>query len=153
MTREHRFVEAEDVVVMPRPPSKGEIERERWSRFTVHEYRDPVVIGVGHQLHSAYVERFWLPLVGPASICMARNLLARPSGSAVEIDLLGGELGLRGSVALHTLARLERFNIVLRTERSVLIRTHLAPLTLGQFAKLPEHIRVAHSSFVIEGDE
>lgn len=148
MPRDHSFVDVDDIVVVPRQPTRRERELERWHTFGVLPLRDETIERIGHPLHSVYVERFWLPIVGPSTLCMARNLLARTPGAQVTLELLGSELGLNENVTLRTIDRLLRFGFALHTERSLLMRTHVAPLSLHQFGKLPAHLRIAHSDFV-----
>ena len=149
MARDHTFVEAD--VVVPRPPTRGELARERWGSFPVAKQIDPVLIERGHDMHSLYVERFWLPVIGPTSICTARNLLRRVEDSIVDVVELAGEMGCKPDVMVRTLQRLERFGVLHHFgPGGVRVKTHLAPITLRQFGNLPEHLRLAHSFFVEE---
>ena len=138
--REHQFVTPPTPIGTTR--SKRAMTQRQWQTFTIHHWADPLVVKLGHSMDSRYVERFWLPLIGPTSWCMARNLLSGPSEGLVQLDQLGSELGCNEVTAMRTLVRLERFQILKKVGPSVFIRTHLPPLTMGQHLNLPPHLRL-----------
>lgn len=37
--------------------------------IAVEAWSDPVIDQLGHDPRSAYVERFWLPVLGPSGVC------------------------------------------------------------------------------------
>ncbi len=83
-------------------------------------WSDPVVARFGHDPRSAYVERFWLPVLGPSVIVAARRcaVLFDGSGSTVAVDPVGFSAGLGlvpGSVS-KTLNRLVLFGLALTPE-------------------------------------
>ena len=96
---------------MSRPPLPFDLPLDR---LRIVGWPDPVLDAVGHELHSAYVERFWLPVLGPSTTWLAR-LLARgldadPEGFDLDLDATAAALGLgtkRGtnSPFLRSLAR------------------------------------------------
>ena len=149
MSREHTFVD-DPVVVVPRPAGRRELERQAWARFTVRPWHDAAVEEGGHRFDSFYVEKFWLPIVGPTGILTARNLARRVSGASVDLDELAAEMGCKAQAMSHTLSRLERFSFITSQAGSptVFVRRHVAPLPLTLFGQLPAHLRVEHSMFV-----
>lgn len=119
---------------------------------------DPVVDQLGHDPRSAYVERFWLGILGPTGTWLLRRLAARlqaePDGFVLDLASTALELGLGSGVGpsspfARTLARCERFGaIALPDERTMRVRRHLPPLTSRQLQRLPEHLQVAHERAV-----
>lgn len=114
---------------------------------------DPLVEQFGHAPRSAYVEAYWLPLIGPASTWAMRRLTAwldgAPSGYQVSIAELGRELGLgagvgRNSPVVRTLARLVSFGLAAPLGDALAVRRMLAPLTCRQVRSLPEPLAIQH---------
>ena len=58
-------------------------------RLTVEAWPDPVIDELGHDPRSAYVERFWLGVLGPSTVWLLRRLAdqfdRQPDG--FELDL------------------------------------------------------------------
>lgn len=148
MSKEHTFVE-DPIVVVPRPASQRELDRQRWARFTVRPWHDAVTEEQGHRFDSFYVEKFWTPVIGPTGILTARNLARRVSGASVDVEELAAELGCKPDVMVKTLVRLERYMFLHRTDPgTVFVRRHVGPLPLPVFGRLPAHLRVEHSLFM-----
>src|SRR5688572_32541964 len=74
--------------------------------LTVQPWPDPVIDAVGHSVHSLYVERFWLGLLGPSSTWLLRRLVARldesPDGYELDLALTATELGLGARSGRHS---------------------------------------------------
>lgn len=109
-----------------------------------------------HDVRTAYVEGFWLPMLGPSSLVMLRRLgrwLETEPCVEVEVEAFAECLGLgRGSSEYapirRTLRRLVQFNIA--TSPAVdcwLVRTQLPTLTPRQVKRLPVKLRVAHDQW------
>ena len=114
---------------------------------------DPLVEQLGHSARSAYVETYWLSVIGPASTWAIRRLSAwldgAPTGYEVSLSELGRELGLgagtgRNSPVVRTLARLVGFGLATPLGDSLAVRRVLAPLTCRQAARLPEPLASQH---------
>ena len=45
--------------------------------LTIESWQDPVIDELGHDPRSAYVEKFWLPVLGPSTIWFLRRLEAK----------------------------------------------------------------------------
>lgn len=119
----------------------------------VMAWDDPLVEQFGHAPRSAYVEAYWLPLIGPASTWAMRRLTAwldgAPAGYQVSIVELGRELGLgagvgRNSPVVRTLARLVSFGLAAPLGDALAVRRMLAPLTCRQVRSLPEPLAIQH---------
>jgi hypothetical protein len=119
----------------------------------VTAWADPLVEQLGHAPRSAYVETYWLPLIGPASTWAMRRLNAwldgATAGYQVSITELGRELGLgagvgRSSPVVRTLARLVSFGLATPLGDALAVRRMLAPLTCRQVRSLPEPLAIRH---------
>jgi hypothetical protein len=127
------------------------------TRLLVRPWADPVVDHQGHDPRSAYVELFWLPLLGPSATLLARSfargLEAEPAGFTVTVEEASRGLGLglpagRRSPFHRTLARLAQFRLAhLGGGEVVLARRRFPGLTRVQIAKLPPGRRAALDAY------
>jgi hypothetical protein len=127
--------------------------------LTVRPWPDSVIDRVGHDPRSSYVERFWLPVLGPSAIWFLRRLATRlerdPDGFDLPVDETALSLGLGASGSRHapfrrTVARCCQFKVTHYDERegALLVRRKLPPLTRNQVARLPESLQAAHQAFL-----
>src|SRR6476620_8187185 len=67
------------------PPATEPADPER---LAIQPWPDPVIDQVGHDPRSAYVEQFWLGVLGPSTIWLMRRLANRfdPSPEGFEVD-------------------------------------------------------------------
>lgn len=115
----------------------------RWNDVQAREGVDP---------RSRYVDHYWIPTLGPTSVCLARALMrmiAR-SGDLIEVhvDHLVAVLGLGpdGAGAV-TRSLQELFAVDVLTmgpEGEVLVRSQFPYLTAAQVADLPGALATAH---------
>ena len=109
------------------PPGTG---ASRPTLVTVIPWDDPVVDAGGIDPRSAYVERCWLPLLGPSAtwfLRLAANRLdAHPDGFPLDLDATARAIGLGGLGSRHSPFR----RAVLRCGRYGLAR-HVGPDTLA----------------------
>lgn len=124
----------------------------------VEPWHDPVVDAVGHELRSPYVERFWLPLLGPSTTLLLRRLALElaenPNGFHLDLEetarTLG--LGLRGGVGgpfLRAVARTGQFHISKPSGAgAIALRTRIQTLTYHQTNRLPESLRIEHAQWL-----
>src|SRR2546423_14431049 len=67
--------------------------------LTLRPWPDDVIDRVGHDPRSTYVERFWLPLLGPSSVVLLRRLAAEledhPDEAAPPVEGAAPPLGRR----------------------------------------------------------
>jgi hypothetical protein len=128
--------------------------------LTVRPWPDDVIDRVGHDPRSAYVERFWLPLLGPSSVLLLRRLASELEDHPAEVSLpvegtarsLGlGVRGGRGSTFLRTVERCRQFQLVHLEDdgRTLLARRKLPPLNRGQVGRLPEAVQAQHERWVL----
>jgi len=110
----------------------------------IEAYTDPVLAPYGLTVHGAYVDQFWLPLVGPSCVVLTRYIDSH-HGDSITLARLGQALGLPNPRMLaRTLERAERFGLVTRTPSLLRGRRYVAPLTPRQVAKLPGWLAEEH---------
>lgn len=121
-------------------------------------WTDPSFEDTGHDPRSAYVERFWLGLLGPSTVWMlrrfARGLEEHPGGFRVDLVDTGRALGLgesmaRNSTTQRTIQRACQFGAAYRvSDRRLAVRSHLPTLTRRQVSRLPEPLQRAHQAWI-----
>jgi len=123
------------------------------SRLIVKRWDDPVLDYLGHDPRSPYVERFWLPVLGPSCLFLLRRLAGElernPDGFEFEAKNWAAELGLGMKGGKHgpfwrSIERACRFNAAQRNGERLVVRRRLPPLSSRQVARLPEHLQHAH---------
>ena len=108
----------------------------------------PVLYPVG----SGYVERYWLPVLGPSATWALRRLgpLAASASplNAVPVVLadLAAELGLGSPDRVRAaLMRLIRFGVAASPAPTVLlVAPSVPPISPGSLRRLPAHLQEAH---------
>jgi len=123
----------------------------------VETWTDPHVDETGHDLRSAYVERFYLGVLGPSTTWLARLLVDRldsdGDGYALDLGETALHLGLGRKVGRHSafarsFERLVRFGVARPVgSRSLAVRRHLPLLNPGQVARLSAELRLAHAGW------
>ncbi len=143
-----------------------------FATLTVRPWPDPVIDALGHDPRSPYVERFWLPILGPSTTWLLRLLATEldvnPAG--FELDLaeaalvLGiGSRGGRHSPFMRALTRCCRFDLAelggaaaaelggadaAAVGRSgataIVVRRKLPPLNRRQLLRLPPSLQQTH---------
>ena len=118
---------------------------------------DPRVHRAGFQLDDPYLERCWLPILGPTSVLMLRRmpvLWQRDPAVGVPVDELAVVLGLghgtgRHSPVWRTIDRLARFNFAYRVaDNEVDVYTEVPPLNTRHLASLPPSVAAAHEQLL-----
>ena len=120
-------------------------------------WTDPMIDKLGYEVHSAYVETYWLPILGPSAIWAARRLvdwLGDRDSVDIPLDLLGQSLGLSASVANHspvvrTLARLVDFGMATTRAHAYAVRRRFPPLAARQVKRLPGFLAECHDREVV----
>ncbi len=128
----------------------------------LEEWMDPAVAAVGHPVASLYVERFWLPILGPSGYCMLRlfdrcldTVAAVPAGYVLLVDDAAEALGLTGrrsGVFVRTLERLRMFGMIrvdaLGTVEALEVRRLIAPLPARAVERLSPTLRAEHDRWM-----
>ena len=125
--------------------------------LTVRPWPDPVIDKLGHDPRSAYVERFWLGVLGPSTTWLLRRvaagLEAEPAGFELPLAETARALGLggegRNSPFVRALARCCQFDVAQPGGDGVLnVRRRLPPLNRRQLVRLPEGLQAEHQRWV-----
>ena len=120
----------------------------------LHPWADAVIDRVGHDARSAYVEQFWLGILGPSTTWLLRHVAHRldrePDGFELDLRHTAGNLGLGPPVGRHSpihraVDRTVRFGLA-RTvgHDGIDVRRRLPPLNRGQVSRLPHPVQRAH---------
>ena len=126
--------------------------------LAVRAWTDPVIDAVGHDVRSAYVERFWLGILGPSATWLLRRLVQgledQPDGFDLDLALTATQLGLGGRSGRHSpffrsIDRCCRFGAAhLVEEQTLQVRRKLPPLTRMQVARLPQVLQDTHQAWI-----
>ncbi|MGH9246355.1 MAG: hypothetical protein ACRD29_18990 [Acidimicrobiales bacterium] len=128
------------------------------SSLVVRPWPDSVIDQIGHDPRSSYVERFWLPVIGPSATWFLRRVAGgldhEPDGFELPIDETALALGLaakdgRQSPFRRIILRCCQFRLthVDDVAGELLVRRKLPPLTRNQIARLPESLQAAHQRY------
>jgi hypothetical protein len=88
--------------------------------LSISPWPDPIIDTLGHDPRSDYVERFWLPTLGPTSLLLLRRLASHfdrePDGCTLDVADLSQSLGLgaregTSSPLFRSLDRLTQFEL------------------------------------------
>jgi hypothetical protein len=123
-------------------------------RIHVTTWADRLAEERGYPALSMFVEVFWLPVLGPSAMFLFRrlNLLleARPDGVTLDMNELGGELGLGTSESRHAplpraISRLVRLGLAKRPASGQLaVRCAAGPLSQHLLNGLDLVLQEAH---------
>jgi hypothetical protein len=128
-------------------------------RFGVMPWLDPEQDETGHDPRSAYVETFWLPVVGPSTTLLLRRLAdefdAEPQGFEIEAAVLSREIGLgarmdrRGAFG-RTIERCTKFHMLQQQGDLLYVRKRIPPLSYRQVKRLGPRLQALHHSWTID---
>ncbi len=118
---------------------------------------------LGHDPRSLYVERFWLPIVGPSCTLLMRYLAGRfddePAGFELDLRDASRRIGVGsaqapGATFLRTVERTVSFGFAqLVDDRVLIVRTRLPTLARRQTLRLPRPMQVEHDTWLDEHRE
>ncbi len=128
------------------------------NQLTIHTWEDPLLDALGHDPRSLYVERYWLPILGPSATLLLRRLAMAleetPDGFTLECAdwALGLGIGMRGGKNgpfWRALDRCCRFGTTQRKGSQLLVRPKLSPLSMHQVMRLPDHLHASHHEWTM----
>lgn len=128
-------------------------------RLSVLPWLDPAQDETGHDPRSAYVETFWLPILGPSTTLLLRRLADefedQPEGFELDAVSLSAEIGLgprmgRSGAFARTLDRCVKFNMVQMTGDVMYVRRKIPRVGHRQLAKLSDRLQALHASWTID---
>jgi hypothetical protein len=130
----------------------------RPGQLRVVPWIDPTTERIGHDPRSAYVERFWLGVLGPSATWLLRRLAdeieQEPRGSVIDLADAARSIGLgtkggRHTTFLHAIDRTCEFGLARYVADDTLaLRRRLPPLTRNQLARLPAPLRDEHQQWL-----
>ncbi len=119
----------------------------------VAPWHDPVVDRRGHDPRSAYVEQFWLGVLGPTATWLMRRLVAgfdhHPDGYQLDVAGTARCLGLsvsKGTASPFSKAvqRCVMFGLVQRRSDTWLVRRRVPVVSQRHLGRLPDDVQSAH---------
>lgn len=119
-------------------------------------WEDPIVDRIGFDVHSGYVERFWLGVLGPTSTWLLRRLAfgleQYPGGYEVDLCELGASVGVawasgHAGPLNRSLQRCVMFGVCTRVDGGLAVRRRVPPLSMRQIARLSPTQRAEHESW------
>jgi len=122
--------------------------------LSIRPWPDPIIDALGHDARSAYVELFWLGILGPSTTWLLRRLAAgldaEPAGFDIDLAATAQALGLgarqgRHSPFIRALGRCCQFDLAEARDGAVLaVRRRVPPLNRRQVQHLPADLQAAH---------
>jgi hypothetical protein len=139
-------------------PTRLQSSEERLDSLVVRAWWDPDLATRGFDPRGAYVERFWLGVLGPSTVFLirrlARGLEEHPGGFRIDLADTAKAIGLGGGTGRQSpIARTIDRACMFRTMRvtapgQLEVRTHLPKLTPRQLERLPLSVRASHDSWL-----
>jgi hypothetical protein len=124
--------------------------------LAVRPWVDELIDTLGFDPRSSYVERFWLPILGPSTTWLLRRVSTAfdraPEGFQLPLADTARELGLgdkggRHSPFLRALFRSCQFDMARVVESTLEVRRRLPPLNRRQLQRLPESLAAEHRAW------
>jgi len=131
---------------------------DRCTTLVVTPWWEPELATSGVDPRDPYVERFWLPVLGPSTVLLlrrfARGFEEQPSGFRVGVRDTSLALGLgrgtgRNSPIMHTVDRAATFGLLRRADEGrIAVRTHMPLLAPRHVRRLTPVLRRLHDDWV-----
>ena len=125
--------------------------------LAIRPWPDPVIDTLGHDPRSLYVERFWLPTLGPTSLLLLRRIAAgldeHPEGIQLDLGELSQALGLGHAKAtrrrcVRSLDRLIQFDLACgEREHGYAVRRTVPPVNRRHVGRLPAPLQDEHRAW------
>lgn len=121
--------------------------------LVVEPWDDPVVDRLGHDPRSLYVERYWLPVLGPSTTFMLRRFASYldewPDGVEVSVEELARGLGIGersgpNAPLSRTVKRCVDFQMAEWRQSRLAVRRRVPPLARRHLRRLPESLLREH---------
>jgi len=120
-------------------------------------WHDPVVDAVGFDARSAYVEMFWLNVLGPTATWLLRRLVTGldryPLGYELDLDETAAALGLGYTLGttnpfIRALNRCVLFGVAQPYDGGLAVRRRVPPVAARHLLRMPENLRVLHREWI-----
>lgn len=139
-------------------PPVAEADEPPPTSITVTVWPDPVIDLRGHDPRGRYVERFWLPTLGPSATWLLRRLAdgldGAPEGFRLDLDRTAAALGLANKTGRQgpfgrAFLRLAQFGLAREAGAGRLeVRRRVPPLTRRQVERLPAPLPDEHRAWL-----
>lgn len=126
--------------------------------LAITPWTDPVIDTLGHDPRSEYVERFWLPTLGPTSLLLIRRLASvfdrTPEGVTMDVVEFSQSLGLgtregASSPLLRSMDRLTQFDLACELKPGAFaVRRNVPPVNRRHIHRLPDTLQREHANWV-----
>ncbi len=137
------------------PPPTLQLDRPT---VMVVPWHDPIVDQIGHDVHSTYVETFWLNILGPTATWALRRLVAGlehyPLGYELDLGTAASSLGLSYTASTsnafaRALQRCVMFGASQPVEDGLAVRRRLPPVAGRHLARMPASMRDLHAHWQV----
>lgn len=117
---------------------------------------DELVDAIGFDSRSAYVELFWLNVLGPTATWLFRRLVGGldtyPHGYELDLTETARALGLGYSPGttnpfMRALQRCVLFGVAQDISGGIAVRRRVPPVAARHLARMPPHLRAAHAGW------
>lgn len=139
------------------PVSVTATQPTRLPPLLVVPWDDPVCDRLGLDPRADYVERFWLPLLGPTSTWLLRRFAVEfdrhPDGFSLDTVDAARSIGIgtkggRNGPFHRAIDRCVRFGCIQPADHGILaVRRRLPPLSAAQVQRLPRPLRAGHDDW------
>lgn len=122
----------------------------------IRPWLDPVVDERGHDPRSAYVERYWLGVIGPTATWIARRFADEfdrsPDGFTIDLAHTATTMGLSFSRGVNSpfgkaLHRCVMFGLALPTDGGYAVRRRFPTVARRHLDRLPADVQVEHDEW------
>ena len=119
----------------------------------IHPWPDPQVDERGHDPRSAYVERYWLGVIGPTATLVMRRFAdefdRQPDGFVIDLGHVASTMGLSFTKGQHSpfgraLQRCVMFGLAQPTHDGFAVRRMFPNVAQRHISRLPEEVQAAH---------
>jgi hypothetical protein len=127
---------------------------------TLTPWPDPVIDTLGHDPRSEYVERFWLPTLGPTTLLLLRRIATLFDAGATELALdapdLSQSLGVgardgSSTPLLRSFDRLVMFDLATSPKpRAFAVRRSVPPVNRRHLHRLPMSLQREHDDWIAD---
>lgn len=122
-------------------------------RVTIRPWPDPLVDVRGHDPRSAYVERYWLGVIGPTATLIMRRFADEfdraPDGFTIDLSHTASTMGLSygkgpGSPFGRAVHRCVMFGLAQPTTSGYAVRRMFPNVAQRHISRLPDDVQAAH---------
>jgi hypothetical protein len=127
------------------------------ARATIRPWVDPVVDRRGVDPRSAYVERYWLGVLGPTATWILRRFAecfdSQPDGFELDLEHMATTMGLSYSKGMASpfgkaLHRCVMFGVAMPLSNGFSVRRKLPSVAHRHLKRLPDDVQEAHAEWL-----